>query len=510
MRSTTTHPDGRKGLTRPGRARTRGGSPTAPGVPFFVRPIYRAIRLGRQLRRLGAVVLAIGALHAVPLRAQEPTAAMAPAALLDAVRQASPQLAALRSALAAAEARARATGFAPPATLSAEVEEVPRGIDVFGSESMRLELGRALLTGGRRDARRAVAEQDVRRARLELELAERRVLARAIQLLTRVGGTAAIARRLAAEDSLLLTAEEALRPRFAVGDARYVDVLRLRTERLRARSDVAAALSAARVERQQLTALLTGLDSAASPDAPPGAPPPGAPQTAALIDTMIDKMIDTMIARLAADSLAAPMPAPPQDLDSLVAASAPVRRADAAVERALATRRLTLAEQRPIVEASLGAQRFVTEDGPTLGATVGASVSLPFTSRRANRLMDEAADRTVAATRIARAATVNEVRAALSSALERYRAATEQLALYDASLLRGAREERESALAAYRGGELSLLELLDFERALTRAETDRLRSHIAAVDALTELLAGEVETTTANSHIDLSSLREQQ
>jgi len=428
--------------------------------------------------------------NADALHAQEPVATPDSSALLDAVRRTNPRLVALRAALDAAEARARATGFAPPATLSAEIEEVPRVIDVLGAESMRLELGREFLTGGRRDARRAVAEQDVRRADLELQLAERRILAHATQLLARAGGTVAIARRLAAEDSLLQTAEEALTPRFAVGDARYVDVLRLRTERLRARSDLAAALSDARVERQRLAALLGGPDTVVAPRTP-----------AKIV------LLDSLIARQADDSLVIVLP-PPPDLDFLVASSAAVRRAAAVLEQALARRRLTLAEQRPRVAASLGAQRFVTESGPTLGATLGASVSLPFTAGRANRLTSAAADGAVVAARIAREAATTEVRAALGSALERYRAAIEQLALFDSSLLQGVREERESALASYRIGELSLIELLDFERALTRAETSRLRSRIVAADALADLLSGEAESAVADSNFltDLPSL----
>ena len=429
-------------------------------------------------------------MNADALHAQEPVATPDSSALLDAVRRTNPRLVALRAALDAAEARARATGFAPPATLSAEIEEVPRVIDVLGAESMRLELGREFLTGGRRDARRAVAEQDVRRADLELQLAERRILAHATQLLARAGGTVAIARRLAAEDSLLQTAEEALTPRFAVGDARYVDVLRLRTERLRARSDLAAALSDARVERQRLAALLGGPDTVVAPRTP-----------AKIV------LLDSLIARQADDSLVIVLP-PPPDLDFLVASSAAVRRAAAVLEQALARRRLTLAEQRPRVAASLGAQRFVTESGPTLGATLGASVSLPFTAGRANRLTSAAADGAVVAARIAREAATTEVRAALGSALERYRAAIEQLALFDSSLLQGVREERESALASYRIGELSLIELLDFERALTRAETSRLRSRIVAADALADLLSGEAESAVADSNFltDLPSL----
>jgi outer membrane protein TolC len=58
----------------------------------------------------------------------------------------------------------------------------------------------------------------------------------------------------------------------------------------------------------------------------------------------------------------------------------------------------------------------------------------------------------------------------------------------DAALLRGAREERESALAAYRTGSVSLLELLDFERALARAEIERVHALLEAVDAWADLM----------------------
>ena len=474
------HPVDRTGLTLRGRHHAQEW-----------RPASRSTRVdaSRAFRRVAALALVIVTLGAPQLRAQDPTSPTPERELLLAVRRSNPQLLALRAALDAAEARARATGFVAPASLSAEIEEVPSGGNLVGAESMRLEVEREFFTGGRREARRTVAEQDVQRIRLELDLTERRVLARATQLLARVGGSAAIARRLAAEDSLLQTTEQALRPRFAVGDARYSDVLRLRTERLRARSDLAAALSAARVERQRLAGLLAGLDSATT------APP----QHNLASDTLIVRLMALQQADVPDD----PIPVPP-DLDSLVHASAAVRRADAAVEQALALQRHVIAEQRPVVDVSLGAQRFVTEDGPTIGATLGASVSLPFTARRVNRLSREAADRAVRAARVSRHAAVAEVRAALGSALERYRTAREQLALYDAALLRGAREERESALASYRSGELSLLELLDFERALTRAEINRLRSRIAAVDALTDLVAGD--GTSAADDSDLSGL----
>ena len=56
-------------------------------------------------------------------------------------------LAASRAELAAAGARMRAAGGPPPAVLSAEIEEVPSGVDVTDAGSLRLELSREFLSG---------------------------------------------------------------------------------------------------------------------------------------------------------------------------------------------------------------------------------------------------------------------------------------------------------------------------------------------------------------------------
>ena len=81
------------------------------------------------------------------------------------------------------------------------------------------------------------------------------------------------------------------------------------------------------------------------------------------------------------------------------------------------------------------------------------------------------------------------MRAELAAARERYESARIRLSAFDAALLRGAREEREAALASFRTGDLSLIELLDFERALARAETSAC-GMLDAADALADLLAG--------------------
>lgn len=384
-----------------------------------------------------------------------------------AVRMHSPDILAHQAELDVARARLNATGIAPAATLGAEVEEVPDGVNLASAGSIRLDLSREFLSGPLRSAQRAVAQRDIERAAAGLALAERSLGARVDRAFTLAVGAVAMARRLAAEDSLLSSAEEAVRSRFAVGDARYVDVLRLRTERLRIRTETASALTEGRVGRDLLAALTAFEESTASFAA-----------------------IDSAVVRELRDPFRVPLP-PAPSLDSLLAISSATQLGDIAVARATASRRLVSAQQRPVVAASLGVQRFATESGGFgAGPTIGASVSLPFSARRGAQAATALADREIAAAEARRRASIATVRADLSAARRRYEAARERLALFDAALLRGAREERESALSAYRGGQLSLIELLDFERALARAELSRLRSRMDAADALADLIAG--------------------
>ena len=116
------------------------------------------------------------------------------------------------------------------------------------------------------------------------------------------------------------------------------------------------------------------------------------------------------------------------------------------------------------------------------------------------------AEREVDAARAEQRAALASARARIGAAVERYDAAREQIALYDSALLQAARAEREGALAAYRTGDFTLIELLDFERALARAEIDRLRSRMAAADALAALY---VDVTGTTSHDEAASRREE-
>jgi cobalt-zinc-cadmium efflux system outer membrane protein len=197
--------------------------------------------------------------------------------------------------------------------------------------------------------------------------------------------------------------------------------------------------------------------------------------------------------------------AEPPSLDSLMARSGAVRLAEIELSSARASRQLLRAERRPAIGASIGVQRFATEDGGfSVGPAAGISVSLPFTVRRSNLASALTADRDVETAEAWQRAILASVRSELASAIDRYEAARARVSLFEAALLRGAREERESALASYRTGELSLVELLDFERALSRAEISRLQSYMEAAHALADLMAN---ATDAEGRFEQADLR---
>ena len=445
--------------------RTRG--PTGHGV-FAVAALALSLASSPQRALAQAAGVAADTTVAVTLLQR----------LRDGARQSSPAVTAARAELEAARARSRAAGFAAPAYLSAGISEAPNAN--LDQGNIRLEVGRTLFTGARRRAERTLAEAEVRGAEVVLAAAERRVDAVVRRELIRAAGEQLVANRLASEDALLTSAEEGLRTRFTVGDARYTDVLRLRTERLRVQSERAAAIAEARGARVALGGLVG--------------------------DSLRGDFQPAVDALAATDFAAAWRSLLPEAdvLDSLVAATGDVQQSEVAVARARAAQALTAAERRPLVDASAGIQRIgQANDGPALGPSVGVTVSLPFTAARANRLGAQAAASEVVAAESGRRATLATVRARVAAAAERYAAARQRLEVFDAALLRGARDEREAALASYRTRGVSLLELIDFERALARAEIDRIEALIDAADAWADLVTGgaaDEGITTISAH----------
>jgi cobalt-zinc-cadmium efflux system outer membrane protein len=386
------------------------------------------------------------------------------------VRESNPILAARRARVDAAVARRGAAGLLPPLIASAEVENVPSVINVLSAQQ-RVDFTKELVPSIRRAAERDVADRDVERARLEVEIAERALDAAIDQLVAKAAGAAAVVSRLGSEDSLLRGAEEALRTRFAVGDARYVDVLRLRAERLRLETEIGRGRIDERLSRRQIVRL-------------------GVPGDSMRLTPLLDAAV-VSTRRSYLGSTIAPLP----NVDSLMG-SALVRQISAsAVARAEALRRLTVAEQRPAASATLGLQRFAKESGgSSLGIVAGVSMPLMVTARPASAARVAVAEREIAVARADQQAAEAQLAATVARAVDRYDAARLQISAYDVALLQGAREEREAALAAYRNGSLTLIELLDFERALAQAEVARIRGQIEAADALLEFISASLGT----------------
>ena len=387
----------------------------------------------------------------------------------DLVVEGSPALAAARASLDAARARLDGAGLAPPAVLSGEVEDVAGGRELSGA-TFRVEVGREFLTGGRSAAARALASAEAGLAVARLEALERQVRGRALVELTRLATARAVALRLAAQDTLLASARASVTDRFSAGTARYVDILRVQTEQLRVRTDIAGALAD---ERAALEGLLGLVDVDRS-------------------DELLALASDTRLPE--AFAVMATLPPPPA-LDSLVALAAPVALARATEKRTIAAREVAASEARTRFAGSLGLQRFVEAGagGGTIGPVLGGSVTLPFTAGRANAAARRAAERDLDAAEATLAAERSRVRGLLAGEAARYDAARERLEVYDVALLAAARDARESALGAYRTGDFSLVELLDFERAVATSEIERLRALAAAVEAYTNLISGGLE-----------------
>ena len=368
-----------------------------------------------------------------------------------------PDVAMARAAAAAAEALVPVAGARAPAELGIEVEEI-------GGVSPQLLLG---LTqdwgvGAERRARRGGALAAREAAMARLRLTEAQATAAAARELAAWLGWADVALRLAAEDSLLADAEEALRARFSVGTARYVDVLRVRTERVRVQVErVGAVRESARARALLLARVRPGFERAAD--------------IAPLLDSV----------RVIPDAVFALPPLP--DPESLLVAAGGMTLLDARFELARRGADLLRVRRRPSLVTGLGLQRFSTDRGATVGPTALVSVSLPFSVGGPGRAMPAAADALVAAAGAERSAALARLRGGLTVARERYAAALERLRLVDAAVLPGVREEREAALGAFRTGELSLLELLDFERGLARVVTERRLAVMDAAAALADM-----------------------
>ncbi|MFN0178270.1 MAG: TolC family protein [Gemmatimonadales bacterium] len=385
------------------------------------------------------------------------------------VQRVHPALVVLRAKAQAATGRIAAAADVQPAVFSLEVEDVPGGGRFWAANQLRSAIEGEVFGGGRRSARRDQATSEANTEQARLRAAEHAAAAATkARSVTWLAGMAT-ARRLLVEDSLLAAAEEALTARFGAGAATYVEVLRVRAERLRVQTDRAAAIADAGEARVLLLGWLSGDSSAMRSGA---------------------SVLDSLAAVPIADFDAANLPATPA-VDTTGASEAVAGIAASLSREGAARSRLGIALVRPTALGAVGVQQFQSAIGRRVfGATLGLKVSLPFTAQSHNRASIRAARLDADALAVQGTALLGSWARELSVLRVRYEAERARAQVYQSSLLADLRGEREAALAAYRNGALGLFELLDFERTLVRAEIDQIHSVRNALITWHRLAAG--------------------
>ena len=421
----------------------------------------RRIRVSQALV-IGVIGFATMALHSPSAAAQgagdSADVAGILAQLTAVARSSNLELRSRRRAVEAARALDRATGHAPAASAALSLSDGPKLTPAAGNAA--LTVSREIFLGARLEAARARASVERIAAEQDLAARERLLSSQVLALLAGAASQMRLERRLKRSDRLLEEAETALRARFEVGSARYVDVLRVRTARLEANVQ----LSTARAERVAAASALTQFIGTA--DA-----------------TTVLRLLDSAASDALSASWLTALPVP-QAADTALALHAEVRAARSDVARAVAASRELEVLRRLQLAALAGLQRIGPANGGS-GASLllGLSSTLPFTARRSNALAAEASAEAVGASQAEVVAVEAAARAELLQNSARYSAARERLQTFDEALLLAADAEREAALASFRAGTLTLLELLDFEQALVGVEVERARSLAAAAEA---------------------------
>ncbi len=357
----------------------------------------------------------------------------------------------------AAKARLRQAGaFEAP---SVSYEAGKRGTPVSRDEhETAVRLSQDLGVPGGRARVRAVA-------RIEVAIAEATQESFALKLR---GDVARTYRRLQAGalgirtlESLRKTAgdlEQMVTVRLRTGGARYLDVLRARSERIRIENDAIEASRGLRAEQRALNALM-----ARAPDEPIVA-------------------ADTLTYVPLTDSLEVVLRRAAEARPRLRAARLQVERGDSQIA-------LTRNGLLPSASLSMGLDRVPGADSPGLGGEVAFSLPfLPWTDRRA-RISEATASRGSAQARLEEAE--RGVDTALRNAFESARSAERQVQQFDRVLLADASDAIRTAIQNYQAGQIEGLELFETLRTFRSIELEYIRTLLNYELALTDLAVAE-------------------
>jgi outer membrane protein TolC len=321
-----------------------------------------------------------------------------------------------------------------------------------------LRISQELGAPGARPRARAVAQA-------ELAIAQ---AARASLALRLSGDVTRAYRRLQADvlslerlQSLRRTAgdlEQMVNARLRTGGARYLDVLRARSERARIDNDVIESSRALAADRRLLNACMARSAEASV------------------------ELADSLVYVPLADSL-------PVLLAAALAERPRLRAAQSEVERGESQWALARNGLWPAASVSAGVDRVPGVSRPGFGA--GVSFTLPFvpwTGQRAR--IDEVRAESDAA-RSRRQLAQQEVEAAVRSAFADARAAQAQVQQFDRVLLADAADAIRTATQNYQAGQIDALELFESLRNLRTIELEYIRALLSYELALTDLRVAE-------------------
>ena len=368
----------------------------------------------------------------------------------------SPIVVQARGSVAAAEARARQAGVRlnPELGLAVESFAGTGPYKGFKEAETTLSVSQRFELGGKRSARRELAEAELLTARISF-----------LQARTEAVGDARsrFAELSVARDRLQLAQEAEARARelarvvgILVDAGREPPLRALRAQAAAAESEAARRAAEANLS-QAASALASVLGQADVLLEPEGS-----------YDLPDSASIRQLAANIASPSAGAPLP---------------VRLAMAERDAAQARLRLQQAAGVPDITGDLGVRRFeATRD---VALVAGISVPIPIADRNRNavqaaRVEVELADARLAQARIENVRKIRDARSALAAAIARVNALQN-------SGLEQAREAVRLANIGYRAGKFSLLELIDAQDALNQAESALLDARLARAQAAATL-----------------------
>lgn len=357
----------------------------------------------------------------------------------------------------AAKSRLRQAGALDAPNLSYDVGK--RGTPVSSEErEAAVRLSQDFGAPGSRGRAKDVARTDVTIAEASRESFALKLRGDVTRAYRRLQADALITRTLESVRKTAVDLEQMVGTRLRTGGARYLDVLRARSERVRIENDVVETERALREDRRTLNVLM-----ARAPDEP-------------LVTA------DTLAYVPLADSLEFV-------LRQALASRPRLQAARLEVERGSAQVALTRNGRLPSTSLSAGFDRVPGSDSPGFGGEISISLPfLPWTDRR-SRINEAQAAEGSAQARLE--AAERDVDSALRNAFESARSAERQVQQFDRVLLADASDAIRTAIQNYQAGQIDGLELFETLRTFRSIELEHIRALLNYELALTDLAVAE-------------------